>query len=222
VADWLAAELGHAEILKRSTRVVLRRINRAEYNNTIRDLVGVDFNPAEKFPEDPAGGGFDNIGQALSMSPMQVELYYAAARQILDRALVRARSRRAVKWRFEPEEDEEGRRPDAGEAREQNVLLNKGENRVEMASTLVHHEAWNTGNHSARIQGAVEGTYIVRFRAAGGADGRSRGIRACDARRRARKETRRAEKRRRTDARRAARRMKHSKPSHLRLRGRPG
>ena len=96
-ADWLTAELGRAEIARRSTRVVLRRINRAEYNNTIRDLVGVDFSPADQFPEDPPAGGFDNIGQALSISPLQLELYYSAARQVLDRALVEgAQDRKSV------------------------------------------------------------------------------------------------------------------------------
>jgi len=167
VADWLAAELGHAEILKRSTRVVLRRINRAEYNNTIRDLVGVDFNPAEKFPEDPPAGGFDNIGQALSISPMQVELYYSAARQILDRALVEGAQPAAVKWRFEPEEDEKGGDRTRVKRDKQNVLLNKGENRVENGFTLVHHEAWNTGITVREFKVPVDGTYIVRFRAAG-------------------------------------------------------
>jgi len=107
-AGWLEAELARVEVAKRATRVVLRRMNRAEYNNTIRDLVGVDFQPADKFPEDPPAGGFDNIGLALTMSPMQMELYYAAARQILDRALVEGERPAVIKWRFEPEENTEG------------------------------------------------------------------------------------------------------------------
>ncbi len=61
-AQWLETSLAEGEIAKRTARVVLRRMNRAEYNNTIRDLVGVDFDPAEAFPEDPPAGGFDNIG----------------------------------------------------------------------------------------------------------------------------------------------------------------
>jgi hypothetical protein len=43
-------------------RVTVRRLNRVEYRNTVRDLVGVDFNPAESFPSDDIGHGFDNIG----------------------------------------------------------------------------------------------------------------------------------------------------------------
>ena len=43
-------------------RVTIRRLNRAEYNNTIRDLIGIDFHPADDFPSDDVGYGFDNIG----------------------------------------------------------------------------------------------------------------------------------------------------------------
>ncbi|RYD73743.1 MAG: DUF1587 domain-containing protein, partial [Verrucomicrobiaceae bacterium] len=71
-ADWISGELARAEIAKRSTSIVLRRLNRAEYNNTIRDLIGVNFLPAEKFPEDPPASGFDNIGRALTVSPLHL------------------------------------------------------------------------------------------------------------------------------------------------------
>jgi hypothetical protein len=69
-------------------RVTLRRLNRTEYNNTIRDLVGVDFQPAEDFPADDSGYGFDNIGDVLSMSPVLLEKYLAAAEKILNAAIV--------------------------------------------------------------------------------------------------------------------------------------
>jgi len=70
-------------------RVVMRRLNRVEYRNTIRDLVGVDFNPnAEDFPSDDVGYGFDNIGDVLSLPPLLMEKYLAAAEKILDRAIV--------------------------------------------------------------------------------------------------------------------------------------
>jgi hypothetical protein len=68
-------------------RVTIRRLNRAEYNNTIRDLVGVDFNPAEDFPSDDIGHGFDNIGDVLSLSPVLMERYLAAAESIMQRAV---------------------------------------------------------------------------------------------------------------------------------------
>ena len=69
-------------------RVTLRRLNRAEYNNTIRDLCGVDFSPADDFPSDDVGYGFDNIGDVLSMQPVLLEKYLTAAEKVLDTAIV--------------------------------------------------------------------------------------------------------------------------------------
>jgi hypothetical protein len=68
--------------------VAIHRLNRNEYNNTIRDLVGVDFHPAEDFPADDTGYGFDNIADVLSMSPLLAEKYLAAAEQVMDKAIV--------------------------------------------------------------------------------------------------------------------------------------
>jgi hypothetical protein len=69
-------------------RVTVRRLNRAEYNNTIRDLVGVDFQPAEDFPADDVGHGFDNIGDVLTLSPILLERYLTAAESIMQRAIL--------------------------------------------------------------------------------------------------------------------------------------
>ena len=68
-------------------RVTIHRLNRAEYNNTIRDLTGVDFRPADDFPPDDSGYGFDNIGDVLSLPPLLMEKYLAAADKILDQAI---------------------------------------------------------------------------------------------------------------------------------------
>jgi hypothetical protein len=63
--------------------VLARRLNNAEYDNTIRDLTGVDIRPAREFPVDPANvAGFDNTGESLSMSPALVNKYLAAARTV--------------------------------------------------------------------------------------------------------------------------------------------
>jgi Protein of unknown function (DUF1592)/Protein of unknown function (DUF1588)/Protein of unknown function (DUF1587)/Protein of unknown function (DUF1585)/Protein of unknown function (DUF1595) len=67
-------------------RVTLRRLNRAEYNNTVRDLLGLDFQPAEDFPADDVGYGFDNIGDVLALSPLLFEKYMAAAERIAEKA----------------------------------------------------------------------------------------------------------------------------------------
>jgi hypothetical protein len=69
-------------------RVTIRRLNRAEYNNTIRDLMGVDWKPAADFPADDVGDGFDNIGDVLSISPLLMEKYLLAADAILDKLVV--------------------------------------------------------------------------------------------------------------------------------------
>jgi len=69
-------------------RVTMRRLNRREYANTIRDLLGADFNPTEDFPADDIGHGFDNIGDVLSLSPLLVERYLAAAERIVERVIV--------------------------------------------------------------------------------------------------------------------------------------
>ncbi|MBI3858004.1 MAG: DUF1592 domain-containing protein [Planctomycetes bacterium] len=66
-------------------RVTVRRLNRTEYGNTIRDLVGLDFDPAEDFPSNDIGHGFDNIGDVLTLSPVLMERYLAAAETIVQR-----------------------------------------------------------------------------------------------------------------------------------------
>ena len=63
------------------------RLNRVEYNNTIRDLLAVQFKPAADFPADDSGFGFDNIGDALSVSPVLMEKYLAAAKKIATEAI---------------------------------------------------------------------------------------------------------------------------------------
>jgi cytochrome c553 len=67
----------------------IRRLNRREYHNTIRDLLGVDFDVATLFPADGTGGaGFDTNGETLFIPPVLMERYLEAAQQILDRAII--------------------------------------------------------------------------------------------------------------------------------------
>ena len=65
-------------------RVTIRRLNRDEYNNTLRDLLGVDLKPANDFPADGVGYGFDNIGDVLSISPLLMERYLDAAQTVAE------------------------------------------------------------------------------------------------------------------------------------------
>lgn len=80
----LAADCGE----KDPGRVTMRRLNRAEYDNTVRDLVGLDLHlAADNFPSDDVGYGFDNIGDVLSISPLLMEKYLSAAETISRKAV---------------------------------------------------------------------------------------------------------------------------------------
>src|SRR5579864_1781534 len=63
-------------------RVTARRLNREEYNNTVRDLLGVNIRPADEFPVDDSGYGFDNIGDVLTLSPLLMEKYMSTAKKL--------------------------------------------------------------------------------------------------------------------------------------------
>lgn len=85
---WIEHELFHIDCDNPDPgRVTIRRLNRAEYNNTIRDLLGIAFRPADDFPADDSGYGFDNIGDALSMPPIMLEKYLNAARSVADEVI---------------------------------------------------------------------------------------------------------------------------------------
>ncbi len=68
-------------------RVVAHRLNRAEYTNTIRDLLGVEYHADKQFPSDDLSDGFDNIASVLTISPLLMERYLAAAERISSKAL---------------------------------------------------------------------------------------------------------------------------------------
>jgi hypothetical protein len=82
VLGWLDGFLARMDQQSLSNRAVMRRLNRAEYNNTVRDLLGVTFQPAEDFPPDVPGNGFDNNSGTLSISPLLAEKYLAAAEKV--------------------------------------------------------------------------------------------------------------------------------------------
>jgi mono/diheme cytochrome c family protein len=85
----LEKEFGRADAAMKPDpgRVTARRLNRAEYTNTIRDLLAVDFRADRNFPTDDSGEGFDNIGDVLTVSPVLMEKYLAAAGRIAERAI---------------------------------------------------------------------------------------------------------------------------------------
>ena len=74
-------------------RVTIRRLNREEYRHSIDDLLGVDFDTDDAFPEDDTGYGFDTIGDVLSISPLLMEKYVAAAETIANEAAGKSEGR---------------------------------------------------------------------------------------------------------------------------------
>lgn len=90
VSKWLRQSLVTADRKRqqRDGRVVLRRLNRYEYEQTIRDLFSIDVDLKELLPEDSTSHGFDNIGEALNVSSVLMERYLEAADVALDAAIV--------------------------------------------------------------------------------------------------------------------------------------
>jgi len=89
ITGWIEAELERADRAGGPDpgRVTARRLNRTEYNNTVRDLLGVTLRPADDFPQDDSGYGFDNVADVLSLSPVLMEKYMAAAERVAGAAL---------------------------------------------------------------------------------------------------------------------------------------
>ncbi|CAN5912164.1 DUF1592 domain-containing protein [soil metagenome] len=83
----LAAGCGGSDDNADPGRVTLHRLNNAEYNNTVRDLLGTTLQPANDFPADDRGYGFDNVADVLRLSPLSVELYEGAAEALIADAL---------------------------------------------------------------------------------------------------------------------------------------
>ncbi len=89
VMRWLDDLLNSADCTNINPgRVTIRRLNRTEYRNTIRDLIGIDYTPAGEFPGDDVGYGFDNIADVISLPPILMEKYLQAAEDITTQAIV--------------------------------------------------------------------------------------------------------------------------------------
>ncbi|HZT41972.1 MAG TPA: DUF1592 domain-containing protein [Chthonomonadaceae bacterium] len=89
IVSWLHATLSAADNGRPDPgHVTLRRLNRTEYNNTVRDLLGIDIHPADDFPADDTGYSFDNDADVLTISPLLMEQYLSAAEKIARAAIV--------------------------------------------------------------------------------------------------------------------------------------
>lgn len=91
LTEWIAAAIKEALDATRNTdgRVVLRRLNRVEYQNTMFDLLGLEMDYTRDLPPDGVSAdGFTNDGSSLQMSAIQLEYYLDTARRALDRVIV--------------------------------------------------------------------------------------------------------------------------------------
>lgn len=86
LTDWLAPRLTKADLARRE--VVLRRLNREEWQHTVHDLLGIEIELKDLLPADQQAGGFDNNGEALAISAELMSRYVEAARRAIDAALV--------------------------------------------------------------------------------------------------------------------------------------
>ena len=126
-------------------RSTLHRLNRAEYNNTIRDLFGISLTPADDFPQDDVGEGFDNIGDVLSVPPLLMEKYLDAAERVAATVIDTRDFSKGLTQTFNADRTEStaGGDPEDGGFR--------------MLSS--------TGSVSATVETSSEGQYRIRIRA---------------------------------------------------------
>lgn len=101
--NWLSLAIKSALAERRKTdgRIVLRRLNRVEYQNTMEDLLGLEMDYARDLPPDGMSAeGFRNNGRSLQISSLQLEYYLATARRALDRAIVQHEQPPAIDHTF--------------------------------------------------------------------------------------------------------------------------
>ncbi len=162
--DWITDRIAQAELLRKDSAIVIRRLNRAEYKNTIRDLVGVDVD-VSGFPLDPAAGGFDNNGRALTMSPLLLDLYFETATKVINAAIVDGPQPEPIHFRFEPESGgSDSNRVRYGKNR---AIVNGGNNPVEGDFKVLHHERWDKHLNARDFVLPSPGIYKIRVRAGG-------------------------------------------------------
>ena len=146
----------------------VQRLNRVEYDNTIRDLTGSELKPGALFPPDDISHGFDNIADVLSLSPVQVEMAYNAAVAVVDDVMARDKVRHL---RYEAETIGAANGTVAGDAwklvSEGEIVVaadpiegHDGQGRYTIAA-LVHAE--RTGPTPVRIVIRVDGRDVESF-----------------------------------------------------------
>ena len=107
LVEWIGARASAAELAHRAAegRVVLRRLNRAEYANTVRDLLGVEVDLTDLLPPDTSTSGFDNSAELLHTSSYLLRSYLDAAGRVLDEAIANKPQPWVLKKRFDIREE---------------------------------------------------------------------------------------------------------------------
>ena len=150
--------------------VVLRRLNAAEYENTVRDLFGVEFDARGFFPADTVGHGFDTVGEALSVSELTLERYLEAAELIANEAINLEGEAPTSKRRYTGElKTDKGEfrsgaiwLPWVAEAQATHVFPRDGE-------YLLRFNGWSTkgGDEVAKVQLKLDGEALAVFEVPG-------------------------------------------------------
>ncbi len=148
IANWLDTTLNYVDCdaPRDPGYVTIRRLNRNEYRNTIRDLLGVDFELSDDFPADDVGYGFDTVGDVLSLPPILMEKYLAAAERVTDQALAQLQ-------------------PAEGPSTKYAGSRLRGEGRAQLSG-----DAWrltSAGEIVANHKFPAAGAYTIRIRAEG-------------------------------------------------------
>lgn len=106
VTGWIGDQVRAAEAARRAAqgRVVLRRLNRTEYQNTLRDLLGIQVDFKDQLPQDGSADGFDNAGSALHTSSFLMERYLDAAETALNEAISNRPQPPKIEKRYTPKE----------------------------------------------------------------------------------------------------------------------
>ncbi|MBX3415147.1 MAG: DUF1592 domain-containing protein [Pirellulales bacterium] len=104
--EWIEASFRNHDCLGQTEpgHVTVRRLNRVEYRNTIRDLFGMDLDAARDLPADAAGNGFDNQGDTLFIPPVLMEKYLDTTKRLLEQAMAEGAPARAMLLAVTPSE----------------------------------------------------------------------------------------------------------------------
>ncbi len=148
VATWLELKLYHVDcdVVDDAGQVTIHRLNRTEYNNTVRDLLGVDIDPAKDFPSDDVGYGFSNIADVLSLPPLLFEKYVDASERIASAAIMTDKSGRG-RQRFEAAKLKGG---GAGQVRGEWMQMSS------TGSAIHRHDVQADGEYIIRVEAAAD------------------------------------------------------------------